>query len=239
MQNVVFSDEQRAILEAPLNPLVVIACAGSGKTLTIAHRLARVRKLLFNDRTYIALLSHTNVAVETFRSQYQDICRDEYLGPFNDRVVIDTLDSFFIKNVLLPHSHLVMRCGCIPYFVQGDEKFLEGFKIFDQRSKNQFGIQDIRFVPNRGGLYYTNGKNVSNSNEVTTKTLERLGKMGIYTYELGRYWIYETLKQFPEIRKVLAKRFRHILIDEAQDISLSQKIILELLEQEGTQISLN
>ena len=61
------SGEQQAVIDAPLAPLAVIACAGSGKTATAVHRLVAMRRLLGEARGRIALLSFSNVAVDTFR----------------------------------------------------------------------------------------------------------------------------------------------------------------------------
>ncbi|MGD6536299.1 UvrD-helicase domain-containing protein, partial [Xanthomonas citri pv. citri] len=38
--------EQGAIITAPLQPMSVIACAGSGKTFTAVRRLAHIRRCL-------------------------------------------------------------------------------------------------------------------------------------------------------------------------------------------------
>ena len=44
------SAEQQDVVAAPLAPLCVIACAGSGKTRTAVHRLAELRRRLDADR---------------------------------------------------------------------------------------------------------------------------------------------------------------------------------------------
>jgi superfamily I DNA/RNA helicase len=62
--------EQQDILDADLVPLKVIACAGSGKTATAVRRLVEVRRRMGQSRGYAVLLSYSNVAVDTFRSEY-------------------------------------------------------------------------------------------------------------------------------------------------------------------------
>lgn len=64
------SKQQKDIVRAPLTPLSVIACAGSGKTKTAVNRLAKVRAELHDNRGYVALLSFSNVAVKTFKNDY-------------------------------------------------------------------------------------------------------------------------------------------------------------------------
>jgi hypothetical protein len=64
------SCKQKEILELPLVPICVTACAGSGKTRTAVHRLEAMRRLLDDRHGMIALLSFSNVAVDTFRKDY-------------------------------------------------------------------------------------------------------------------------------------------------------------------------
>jgi len=70
------------------------------------------------------------------------------------------------------------------------------------------------------------------------KAAAALGKLGAYTHELARYWVDLTLRSQPEILRVLARRYPHILIDEAQDIGILHQVIIERLSQAGSQISL-
>jgi len=70
------------------------------------------------------------------------------------------------------------------------------------------------------------------------KVAAALGKLGAYTHELARYWVDLTLREQPEILRVLARRYPHILIDEAQDIGILHQVIIERLSQAGSQISL-
>ncbi len=68
--------------------------------------------------------------------------------------------------------------------------------------------------------------------------VHRLGKSGAYTHNLGRYWCYRTLRDQPAILRALARRYPHVLIDEAQDIGMLHQAILEQLINAGVQVSL-
>lgn len=65
--------EQQTVVDAPMMPLCVIACAGSGKTKTAVHRLVQMRRNLGEARGRVALLSFSNVAVHTFRKAYDEL----------------------------------------------------------------------------------------------------------------------------------------------------------------------
>ena len=57
----VLSDEQQTIVDALLEPMSVIACAGSGKTRTAVYRVVEMRdrkteRLVFNQRAQVFTL---------------------------------------------------------------------------------------------------------------------------------------------------------------------------------------
>src|SRR5690554_6184022 len=119
------TDEQKAIIDAPLNSISVIACAGSGKTKTAVNRLYKIRTDLVDDRGYVALLSFSNTAVNTFKGEFRDkqqTCK----GKYQDRVVIETLDSFITSNILRRHAYRIMECSTTPFLLTGNESFLKG-----------------------------------------------------------------------------------------------------------------
>jgi superfamily I DNA/RNA helicase len=102
------SPEQKAIVELPLGPLCVTACAGSGKTRTAVHRLVQMRRLLDDNHGLVALLAFSNVAVDTFRRDYSALVRSLPARPRSSAVEIDTVDGFITSNVLRPHAHRTM-----------------------------------------------------------------------------------------------------------------------------------
>ena len=119
--------EQKDIIEADLVSQCVIACAGSGKTATAVRRMLEIRRRLGPARGYVALLSYSNVAVESFRSEYKALShrgRD-----FSSRVVVATVDAFITSHIVLPHSAREMGCSRQPFLIRGGEPFLNGHKI--------------------------------------------------------------------------------------------------------------
>ena len=77
--------EQQDVVNAPMLPLCVIACAGSGKTKTAVHRLVEMRRSLGEAQGRVALLSFSNVAVDTFRKGYNDLASSL---PFSLRLIV-------------------------------------------------------------------------------------------------------------------------------------------------------
>ncbi|VFR84723.1 ATP-dependent DNA helicase [plant metagenome] len=233
------SAEQLQIIEAPLAPVSVIACAGSGKTFTAVRRLAHMRQQLGNHRGRIALLSFSNVAVDTFRREYQQLAQVKSGGSGQDRVDIDTLDGFITGNVLRPHAYRTMGAQQAAFLVMGGEAFLNGFKFNTETypreiTRMQVGVENGDFY-----FYYADNDNTRRLNTAyASGIVDRLGRVGAYTHNLGRYWCHRTLKGQPAILRALARRYPHILIDEAQDIGTVHRAIIEQLVEAGCQVSL-
>ncbi|HZG09116.1 MAG TPA: DEAD/DEAH box helicase [Allosphingosinicella sp.] len=232
------SPEQEAIVALPLEPIAVTACAGSGKTRTAVRRLAAMRQLHANERSLVALLSFSNVAVETFWNEYAAAIRSQGSASRRDRAVeIDTMDGFITTNVLRPHGHRVMGCGCTPFLVDGREPFLKSFTVFDGKRSHPTASLSLSL---QGGVFvYTVGRQAQVIDRWRAEAaVAKLGAVGAYTHSSARYWVWRTLKDQPSLLAVLARRYPHILVDEAQDIGPEHQAILELLIKQGSQVSL-
>ena len=241
------SPEQQAIVDAPLVPLSVVACAGSGKTFTAVRRLLEVRRRLGEARGRAALLSFSNVAVDTFRDSYRPLVESLPAGAGLQRVEIDTLDGFLTSNILRPHASRTMGCPRAPFLVSGAEPFLENkdFKFWAQPAKGnaypvpRADIGDVvaNFRGSVAQFHYRKHKALIQITNGTT-VVARLGQIGAYTHNLGQYWALRTLQSQPLIRAAMARRYPHILVDESQDIgTIHQAILLELVAA-GSQVSL-
>lgn len=231
--------EQQAVVDAPMVPLCVTACAGSGKTKTAVRRLVQMRKNLGNARGRVALLSFSNVAVDTFRKAYDVLAHDLPAGVGRDRVEIDTLDGFITSTILRPHGHRTMGASQAAYLVTGSETFLGGFTFKTHTYPMPVTELHVSFVKGQECFYYRhNDKLESVANAAARDLIGRLGKSGAYTHDLGRYWAYRALKERPELLKVVVHRYPYILIDEAQDIGSVHQAILQLLIDAGACVTL-
>jgi superfamily I DNA/RNA helicase len=227
--------------------MAVVACAGSGKTKTAVSRLAKIRSEQDQSRSHVALLSFSKVAVETFKQSYTENALHDFGGLASSRVTIDTFDGFITSHILRPHAYRSMGCNRVPFLISGTESFLytDKYKYWYSPTpgvnrpvvgatidKISVGIvgNDFKFSYRQNNLQH-----LINNGMVVTKAL---GKIGAYTHELGKFWVLFTLLDQPEILRVLANRYSHIIVDEAQDIGLLHQCILELLMKQGTKVSL-
>lgn len=235
----VLSEEQRAIVDAPTGPLSVIACAGSGKTRTAVHRLVEMRRRLGEQRGRVALLSFSNVAVDTFRDNYRHLAQTLPATAGRDRVDIDTLDAFITNHVLRPHAHRTMGAQQTAYLVSGSEPFLAGFTFRTQQFPQNITMMRAGFRNGDFHFFYSvHSQRVDLNTAVSLNLVERLGRTGAYTHDLGRYWCHRALREQPTILRALVHRYPHVLIDESQDIGPCHQAILDLLADAGMEISL-
>jgi hypothetical protein len=232
------SPEQIAICDDH-GPLSVMACAGSGKTRTAVRRLAEMRINHAGSRARLALLSFSNAAVDTFRADYRRLLEEQPAAAAMPLVEIDTVDAFITGLVLRPHAHRTMQSPRCAFLVTGTEPFLGGFNFYD-------GVrnQPVKLLSHarEGALDRFRFRNGYAMTDVATaeaiKAVNRLGKTGAYTHDLGRYWAYRTLVENPELTQALSRRYPFILIDEAQDVGSTQEAIFDLLIQAGSQLSM-
>lgn len=231
------SPEQESVVRLPLDPFSVTACAGSGKTFTAVHRLAEMRRLLVDQHGMVALLSFSNVAVDTFRHEYLTLMRSVQAGRRSHAVEIDTFDGFIVSNVLRPHGHRSMKAKCTPYLVDGREPFLKSFTVFDGKQSRPTADLNINLL---GGKFRFT---VGNANAVVPESnakqaIAKLAGHGAYTHDSARYWVLITLLKEPFVLRALSRRYPHILVDEAQDIGPMHHAILKLLVKAGSTLSL-
>lgn len=231
--------EQQDVVDAPMVPLCVIACAGSGKTKTAVHRVVRIRRNLGEARGRVALLSFSNVAVDTFRKAYDDLASSLPSSAGRSRVDIDTLDGFITTNVIRPHGHRTMMSPRAAFLVTGDEAFLEGFKFPTSSFPQSIKALNLAFLNGKEVFFYMfNDQVVLVDASIARNLIAKLGRTGAYTHDLGRYWVYRTLKEQPKLLAALSRRYPHIVIDEAQDIGSVHQAILELLMGAGSCVTL-
>jgi hypothetical protein len=239
------SEQQQVVVNAPLVSMAVVACAGSGKTKTAVQRLSTIREKISQSRSHVALLSFSNVAVNTFREAYLE--RSNNTNVSKKRVTIDTFDGFITSNILRPHAYRTMGCKRSPFLLTASENFLQNrkFKYWYEfsptimRSVEGSGINNIVVNLDKDVVLFSyrigDKKYITNNGFQVT---QQLGSLGAYTHELGKFWSLYTLIKQPEILRVLANRYPQIIVDEAQDLGELHQKILELLIGQGVKVTL-
>lgn len=232
------SPQQQEIVSAPLKPMAVSACAGSGKTATAVRRLAAMRSRLEDGHGHIALLSFSNVAVDTFKKDYNALLQAEVGASRIGRVEIATVDAFITSNIIRPHGHLVMGCSRTPFLVHGSEPFLANFTVWDGKRPQPTTALQLKFEEGGSPQFEVGRAKTVVDLKAASEAIKKLARVGAYSHSLGSLWALRVLKSQPLIRRALARRYPHILVDEAQDIGDLHQRILMALQEAGTQVSL-
>ena len=236
------SDEQKAVINAPLQSMAVRACAGSGKTATAIRRLISIRQQLGDHRGRVVLLSFSNVAVSTFNKGYAELASGLPDDAHRKRIEVDTLDGFFTQHVLRPHAYRTMGANQAAYLVSGSEPFLNGFQYWkDEKGQRPIPVKDLQVSFENGDLVFSSdsyGRVETLDRRKAVEVIGKLGRIGAYTHDLGRYWVCRTLIDQPAILRALATRYPQVLVDESQDLGTMHQVLLELLMNAGVQVSL-
>ncbi|MEO6079776.1 MAG: ATP-dependent helicase [Steroidobacteraceae bacterium] len=245
------------VAEGPLRagPLLVIAGAGTGKTNTLAHRVAH---LVLNgvDPSRIMLLTFTRRAAVEMRRRTHDILRkamDDTLGGKSQAITqrLTWTGTFHsLGNRLL--RHYASQLGLDPAFSVIDRS--DSADLLDQlRTELGFAAKEQRFPRKDTCLaIYSHRVNTQRPLNDTLQQqfpwclqweqdltrlyrayVERKQKLNLLDYDdLLLYW--HLLMSEPKLASHVGAHFDHILVDEYQDTNNLQARILEAMRPGGS-----
>ncbi|MDA0168434.1 ATP-dependent helicase [Solirubrobacter taibaiensis] len=238
------SAPQRRAIEHPGN-FSLLARPGSGKTRTVALRLAREIQL---GQKRVAVASYTNVAVDEVLAVCDSV--GIVAGP---RHYVGTLHGFLSQYVLQPNSHMI-RSARGPMLVRdaewagwrkvmiGEPSTAPAGVATDEKKKLPVCVADFHLD--------RTGKAICHSSPEAFPGLDpakatRLGHKQAHDFKRSHarqgylsqsdilYWSLDVLRRSPRIARALAGRFDELIVDEAQDTSDVQVACLELLRDTG------
>jgi len=224
---------QREAVGTRAGPLLVLAGAGSGKTLVVTRRIARlIRHGVKADR--ILAVTFTNKAA----AEMQERVRQLLDRRLTERPVISTFHSHCVR-VLRRH---IKRLG-----------YPARFAIYDRGDQESVARSVLREIKVSGALlrprdllwYIGRWKmcsvRTSQAAAHASSDKEHLAAAGYRRYEKALkaagavdfddllLCTEELFSKFPEVRREEAARFDHLLVDEYQDTNASQYRIVKAL----------
>ncbi len=256
--NLDITPELQAFLNAK-GKVVLNACPGGGKTTAIAKKIIDLEPVYlkkYDAYSGIACLSFTNAAKNELNDTYNKLCSKSLSYPS----LVSTIDSFINIYITLPYYYLLKRDFARPRILENNKKLNTFWNItYVQNGKVKQGISrpllkfknkegkylyfvyppaDIRIEPD--GTYSLKGIKPSEE-KVDPETFTNYCKCiknwqfkkGLITTNDSSFIALTLLKKYPKIAIWLAKRFPHIIIDEAQDNSLLQHQIFDKLQEHG------
>lgn len=245
-----FDDERKAFIRN-FNTIDLQAVPGSGKTTALLAKLVILeRKLPFADGSGILVLSHTNAAIDEIKEKIQKHCPRLFSYPN----FIGTIQSFVDEFLAIPFY--VHKCKKKPNRIDHE--------IYNEVATNRYNnlpnsaaktwlnnqhdpenlFKNFRFDIDLNLTNGMNGKIIlrSNSNSASYKTFKTIKQQillsGVLNYD-DAYFLAECyLKEIPNIRTILQKRFSFVFVDEMQDMDTHQYNLLEkIFYDEGNSVS--
>ncbi|MGL4669116.1 MAG: UvrD-helicase domain-containing protein [Methanobacteriaceae archaeon] len=202
---------------------VVKACPGSGKTTSVSEKLFQMINSDEFDYHGIATISFTNVASDEIKSNLENRYNTKISFPH----YIGTIDSFLNKYVFLPFGHLVMGCEDRPTLVGEPHGAWHG-KYFKDSFFDKITYSIKGELVKKGRLSFQNQQEKS----VFISKKMNNGR-GYATQSDANYFSMKILEKYPNIAKIICRRFPYFIIDEAQDTSDIQMEIFNLLVRNG------
>ena len=224
------SNIQKSIVFEKKGKFVVRACPGSGKTYSVAARLARLIGEWDKKQRGIATISFTNAAWQEIKQQlefhfgvFSGISYPHFLG---------TIDSFINQNIFLPFGHLVLGCSSRPELVGEPYGPWYGRNWYELHFCNVWvdingnkNIKDMTSIRND----HNRDKNI----QKILKAKEYILKEGYSSQHDASYFAMKLLEKYPKIAAALVYRYPTLIIDEAQDTSDIQMRIIDILIENG------
>lgn len=248
-----YTDEQISyIKDAKITENIFLnACPGSGKTETIAQRVANEIECWSNFPSGIAVLSFTKSAAKEIEHRIKKKIKGQSIYPH----FIGTFDSFILKNIVNPlakdiskyegdkgdYSFKIVNYNSQLFFltnrkygysfqkISGHHVEIDGrtgdFKFHTPDQKLNRALNNITFDQSQKKDIFDAKKRCRDAGFLTHKDIEYLAES-----------ILNERANTQEYAKKIAKRFPLVIVDECQDLSFEQLNILRALMLNGAKL---
>ncbi|MDE1315291.1 DNA helicase II [Vibrio aestuarianus] len=226
------NDKQRAAVAAPLENLLVLAGAGSGKTRVLVHRIAWLMSVEQASPFSIMSVTFTNKAAAEMRGRIEELMMGSASGMWNG-----TFHGI---------CHRILRAHYL------DAKLPEDFQILDSEDQQRLLRRlikaqnlDEKQWPARQVCWWINGKkdeglrpqHIDAYRDPVTQTYLQLytayqdacDRAGLVDFAEILLRTHELLRDKKDIREHYQARFKHILVDEFQDTNKIQYAWLRMM----------
>ncbi|WP_274061977.1 DNA helicase II [Vibrio parahaemolyticus] len=226
------NDKQREAVAAPLENLLVLAGAGSGKTRVLVHRVAWLMSVEQASPFSIMSVTFTNKAAAEMRGRIEELMMGSASGMWNG-----TFHGI---------CHRILRAHYL------DAKLPEDFQIIDSDDQQRLLKRlikaqnlDEKQWPARQVAWWINGKkdeglrpaHIDAYHDPVTKTYlqlytayqEACDRAGLVDFAEILLRAHELLRDNKFVREHYQARFKHILVDEFQDTNNIQYAWLRMM----------
>src|SRR5215211_2881386 len=251
---------QEAAVTHPDGPLVVVAGAGTGKTQTLVRRFAwlvdqglpaeRILALTFSgpaaadlrERLEALLASaYEELHVETFRSFSLRLLQDEALGAGVDPFLTPVTPADRLALLLERIDDLSLRA----HEIRGNPAPLLASFVsrIDRLKSEMISVADYQAYAER--LDASAAGDAGRARAAREREFARiyadhdrlLAERGALDFGDLVLRAFQLLHERPDARERVARRFRHVLVDEYQETTFAEGMLLRLLIEEHEQVT--
>lgn len=239
-------DEERKTFIRDFRTIDLQAVPGSGKTTALLAKLVILeRKLPLADGSGILVLSHTNAAIDEIKEKIQKHCPRLFSYPN----FVGTIQSFVDDFLAIPYyiHKYKKKPNRIDHEIYNEVATRRYNNLPNSAAKTWLNNQhdpeslfkNFRFDID---LNLTNGMNgriilKSENNSATYKTFKTIKQQilqsGVLNYDDAYFFAELYLKEIPNVKTIIQKRFSFVFVDEMQDMDTHQYNLLENIFYDG------
>ncbi|QJC29058.1 UvrD-helicase domain-containing protein [Enterobacteriaceae endosymbiont of Plateumaris rustica] len=224
------NDKQRQVVSSTRKNLLVLAGAGSGKTLVLVHRIAWLISIENCCPKSILAVTFTNKAAKEIKNRVLKL-----IGKKQQDIWIGTFHSF--AHYLLRIHYLEANLPKNFQIIDNDDQKrlvkriinIMNLNINEQRYSIKYIIKCIDKIKNNCLKYYENKVIDIPIYQIYDKYQELCKFNGVVDFNELIFKLYKLLLHNKNILKIYQKRFQNILIDEFQDTNSIQYSCIYLL----------
>jgi len=248
--SILLSPAQRGVVEAPDHHYLVVASAGSGKTRVLTER---VRYLLETKkiRSQVMALTFTNKAADEMRRRLQD------LPDLSERTYLGTIHSF-CQSIIETHGKVIGFEAPTTIIERESDRIAMLEEVFTESADLKHFLERQDSPKTRRKFLYEVLEKFSackrdwesfeaiTSGDWPNKTEVRafreyqkhLASQRVIDFDDILLLAYRILTERPAVANIYQRTYRHICVDEAQDLNAVQYALIRTLGEKAESVLL-
>jgi DNA helicase-2/ATP-dependent DNA helicase PcrA len=207
----------------------LVSCPGSGKTRTIVAKILHCIDYVEGSTRRVACVTHTNAAADEIDCRLRELC----FGAEDLYYDVCTIHGFALQNILKPYHRL------LPEFSAGFTVLSSNMPEYSDRanqlirrfSLGSFAFEEFERIQRKPDGTF--GQLEAVPDRVQREWCQWLDDNSFVTLNEIVHHAGRLVSNFAHIASALASRFAWILVDEFQDSSPGQILILKALHRYG------
>jgi DNA helicase II / ATP-dependent DNA helicase PcrA len=214
--------EQRNAV-AEVGHVCLVSCPGSGKTRTIVAKLLHCIDTVQGSTRRVACITHTNAAADEIDCRLRELC----FGGEDLYYDVCTIHGFALQNILRPFHHLLpeFRGGFTVLTSNMEEYSDKANQLIQRFALGNFAFEEFERIQRSPDGAPTQLDTLPE--DVQRQWCQWLDENGFVTLNEIVHHSGRLVSTYGHIASALASRFAWILVDEFQDSSRGQILILK------------